>query len=45
MGWFVAPSQANFLFVNVAQDSAALAERLLHFGVIVKPWLEVGYTQ
>lgn len=45
MGWFVAPSQANFLFVNVAQDSAALAERLLHFGVIVKPWLEAGYTQ
>ncbi|WJY15978.1 histidinol-phosphate transaminase [Pectobacteriaceae bacterium CE90] len=37
-------SSANFLFFRTAGDSAALAQRLLPFGVIVKPWLEPGYT-
>lgn len=45
MGWFVAPSQANFLFFNARQDSRTLAQRLLRAGVIVKPWLEAGYSQ
>lgn len=45
MGWFVAPSQANFLFFNARQESAVLAQRLLREGVIIKPWLETGYTQ
>ncbi|WJV65949.1 histidinol-phosphate transaminase [Pectobacteriaceae bacterium CE70] len=40
----VVPSSANFLFFRTARDSAALAQRLLPFGVIVKPWLEPGYT-
>lgn len=39
----VAPSQANFLFFRIKGDAAALAKKLLSFGVIVKPWLEPGY--
>ncbi|TCL03174.1 histidinol-phosphate transaminase [Sodalis ligni] len=43
MGLTVAPSQANFLFFRVPGEGAAVAEKLLAYGVIVKPWLETGY--
>ncbi len=43
-GFSIAPSLTNFLFVKVHEDSAALAEKLLRAGVIVKPWRERGYT-
>lgn len=43
MGLKIAPSQTNFLFVNVARDAAAIAQALLARGVIVKPWKEKGY--
>ncbi|GBR68960.1 histidinol-phosphate transaminase [Gluconobacter kanchanaburiensis] len=41
--YFVAPSFANFLFFDAREPAAALAERLLEHGVIVKPWKENGY--
>jgi histidinol-phosphate aminotransferase len=44
MGYQSAPSVANFLFFNAGEDAAALAEKLLPHGVIVKPWREPGYT-
>nr|WP_298964267.1 histidinol-phosphate transaminase [uncultured Halomonas sp.] len=40
----VVPSQANFLFFRTEQASDALHQVLLTHGVIVKPWLETGYT-
>lgn len=43
-GWRVAPSQTNFLFVDVGTDSAGVAARLLRDGVVVKAWRETGYT-
>ena len=44
MGLTVAPSEANFLFFRVpGGDSAAVAGKLLAYGIIVKPWLENGY--
>lgn len=44
LGYVVAPSEANFLFFNTGGDSAEFARALLAHGVIVKPWLEPGYT-
>jgi histidinol-phosphate aminotransferase len=44
MGYRVAPSRSNFLFVDAGEDASELALRLLHHGVIVKPWREPGYT-
>jgi len=38
-----ARSLANFLFFDCGEDAAALAERMLADGVIVKPWREAGY--
>jgi histidinol-phosphate aminotransferase len=43
MGLFVAPSAANFLFVNMGRPNGPVAEALLQSGVIVKPWKERGY--
>jgi histidinol-phosphate aminotransferase len=43
-GYTVAPSRANFLFVDAGEDASELAVRLLHHGVIVKPWREPGFT-
>ncbi|WP_208951124.1 histidinol-phosphate transaminase [Rahnella sp. ChDrAdgB13] len=43
LGFTVAPSHANFLFFDCGQPSAELAQRLLTFGVIIKPWRETGY--
>jgi histidinol-phosphate aminotransferase len=43
-GYRVAPSRSNFLFVDAGEDASELAVRLLHHGVIVKPWREPGFT-
>lgn len=42
-GLRIAPSHGNFLLLGVRQPGAALAQRLLHAGVIVKGWTEAGY--
>ena len=44
LGYTCSPSVANFLFFDAREDSAVLAERLLGYGVIVKPWREPQYT-
>jgi histidinol-phosphate aminotransferase len=44
-GYRVAPSYANFLFVEVGRDSAEVAERLLQSGIVVKPWRQPGFQQ
>lgn len=44
MGVRVAPSQTNFLFLDLATDAAEVADALLRKGIIVKPWREAGYT-
>ncbi|MEJ1965452.1 MAG: histidinol-phosphate transaminase [Gammaproteobacteria bacterium] len=41
----VAPSHANFLFFDCGQRAAALADRLLAHGVIVKAWSDPGYER
>lgn len=43
LGYRVAPSLANFLFVQAREDAAALAKRLLAEGVIIKPWMEPAF--
>ncbi|MCF4167311.1 histidinol-phosphate transaminase [Zavarzinia compransoris] len=43
-GYAVAPSEANSLFFDTGRDGAAVAEALRRRGVLVKPWLEPGYT-
>lgn len=43
-GLRIAPSAANFLFLDLGQPSAPVAEALLARGVIVKPWKEPGFT-
>lgn len=43
LGFTVAPSHANFLFFDCGLPSAELAQRLLTYGVIIKPWRETGY--
>ncbi|WP_342620142.1 histidinol-phosphate transaminase [Rhodoferax sp. GW822-FHT02A01] len=43
LGLFVAPSAANFLFVNLHRPNGPVAEALLARGIIVKPWKEKGY--
>lgn len=43
LGMRVAPSQANFLFVDCGRSADAVSEALLHDGMIVKPWREQGY--
>jgi histidinol-phosphate aminotransferase len=44
LGYRVAPSRSNFLFVDAEEDASELAVRLLHHGVIVKPWREAGFS-
>ena len=44
-GYPVAPSHTNFLFFDAGEPAAALAERLLSHGVIVKAWREPGFEQ
>ncbi|MFO6420532.1 aminotransferase class I/II-fold pyridoxal phosphate-dependent enzyme [Hylemonella sp. W303a] len=43
-GLRIAPSAANFLFLDLGRPSAPVAEALLARGVIVKPWKEPGFT-
>jgi histidinol-phosphate aminotransferase len=43
MGLVVAPSAANFLFVDLGRPNGPVIEVLLSHGVIVKPWKEAGY--
>jgi len=43
MGLLVAPSAANFLFVDLGQPNGPVNEALLERGVIVKPWMEEGF--
>ncbi|RJT44018.1 histidinol-phosphate transaminase [Rahnella woolbedingensis] len=45
LGFHVAPSYANFLFFDCGQPASGLAEQLLTYGVIIKPWREPGYEQ
>jgi histidinol-phosphate aminotransferase len=44
-GLTVAPSAANFLFVDLGRPNGAVTEALLQRGVIVKPWKEPGYER
>ncbi|MGB0659235.1 MAG: histidinol-phosphate transaminase [Mangrovicoccus sp.] len=43
LGLSCLPSAGNFVFVDMGQDAAALAEKLLDHGVIVKAWKQPGY--
>ncbi len=43
-GLAVAPSEGNSLFFDAGLDSRAVAAGLRERGVLVKPWLEPGYT-
>jgi histidinol-phosphate aminotransferase len=43
LGYRIAPSLANFLFVQVREGASELALKLLTRGVIVKPWREPGF--
>jgi histidinol-phosphate aminotransferase len=43
-GLRIAPSVANFLFLDLGRPSGPVAEALLAQGVIVKPWKEPGFT-
>lgn len=43
MGVTVAPSEANFLFMDLQRPNGPVAEALLSQGIIIKPWKEPGY--
>ncbi|MBW9118295.1 histidinol-phosphate transaminase [Rhizobium cauense] len=43
MGFRIAPSKCNFLFIDTGRTAAHLAEALLESGVIVKPWKQTGF--
>lgn len=42
-GLRVAPSQANFLFIDTGTDATQVVQALQRHGVIVKAWAEPGY--
>jgi histidinol-phosphate aminotransferase len=42
-GLRIAPSVANFLFLDLGRPNAPVTEALLRQGVIVKPWKEPGF--
>lgn len=42
-GFRVAPSAANFLFIDTGRTALDVTNELLRRGVIVKPWRERGY--
>jgi histidinol-phosphate aminotransferase len=44
MGYRVAPSLANFLFVQAREDASELAIKLLSKGIIIKPWREPAFS-
>jgi histidinol-phosphate aminotransferase len=39
----IAPSVANFLFIDLARPNGPVTEALLARGIIVKPWKETGF--
>lgn len=43
LGFYVAASHANFLFFDCGRPSSEMAQQLLRYGVIIKPWREPGY--
>lgn len=43
LGYRMAPSKCNFLFIDVRKDASEVAEALLKRGVIVKPWKQPGF--
>ncbi|MDX0424030.1 histidinol-phosphate transaminase [Sinorhizobium medicae] len=43
MGYRIAPSRCNFLFIDARTDASVLAGALLRQGVIVKPWKQPGF--
>lgn len=43
LGYRMAPSKCNFLFVDVRTGATQFAEALLERGVIVKPWKQRGF--
>jgi histidinol-phosphate aminotransferase len=43
LGVSVAPSAANFLFLDLHRPNGPVAEALLSRGIIIKPWKEAGY--
>ncbi len=45
LGYYAAPSVANFLFFDAREDAGELAGRLLRHGVIVKPWREPRFQR
>ena len=45
LGYRIAPSQTNFLFLDGGGDSAELANALLADGIIVKAWREPGHER
>ena len=44
-GLRIAPSAANFLFIDVARPNGPVNEALLARGIIVKPWKETGFER
>ena len=42
-GMRIAPSAANFLFIDLARPNGPVNEALLSRGIIVKPWKEPGF--
>jgi histidinol-phosphate aminotransferase len=42
-GLRVAPSAANFLFIDTGRDATEVVARLRGAGIIVKAWREPGY--
>ncbi|MBR0557864.1 histidinol-phosphate transaminase [Ciceribacter sp. L1K23] len=43
LGYRIAPSKCNFLFIDMRADASQVAEALLRQGVIVKPWKQQGF--
>ncbi len=43
LGVTVAPSAANFLFLDLHRANGPVAEALLARGIIIKPWKEAGF--
>ena len=43
LGFRLAGSQTNFLFIDVGWDSRAALDHFLSKGIVIKPWKEAGY--
>lgn len=43
LGLSVAPSAANFLFIDLGRSNGPVHEALLARGIIIKPWKDEGY--